>query len=438
MSRSILSTITMAVALYGVIHFGAVGTIAATGPSSDANRIRVLLITGGHDFEQQPFYALFDSMPDVVTTKTAYPAAADLFRPELAADYDVIVFYDMWAQGITPQQQAGLVQLLQRGIGVVALHHTLAAHKDWPEYARIIGGKYYTEDTVVDGRTIPRCEYQHDQDIPVTVADTEHPITRGLTPFQIHDETYKGYDVDPNSHVLLTTDHPQSSKQLAWVRTHENSRVFYMQLGHDHFAYEHPSFRQLVTRAIRWTAGRPADPDAAPLALFNGRDLAGWKPEGAAKWEVRDGLLVGQQGPGNTPGDLLTEASFADFEVEVVFRVQWPANSGVWYRYQSADQAYQADILEYKDPAAWTGTLYGTGKMFLAVNEDPKLVNREGWNSLLIRAVGTRQIVLLNGVQVADVRSDISDHGRIGFQVHPGAEFGPMQIVVKEVRLRPL
>lgn len=135
MSRSILSTITMAVALYGVIHFGAVGTIAATGPSSDANRIRVLLITGGHDFEQQPFYALFDSMPDVVTTKTAYPAAADLFRPELAADYDVIVFYDMWAQGITPQQQAGLVQLLQRGIGVVALHHTLAAHKDWPEYA---------------------------------------------------------------------------------------------------------------------------------------------------------------------------------------------------------------------------------------------------------------------------------------------------------------
>ena len=134
----------------------------------------------------------------------------------------------------------------------------------------------------------------------------------------------------------------------------------------------------------------------------------------------------------------MTEASFADFEVEVVFRVQWPANSGVWYRYQSADQAYQADILEYQDPVALSGSLYGTGQMFLAVNEDPKLVNREGWNSLRIRTVGTRQIILLNDVQVADVRSDISDRGRIGFQVHPGAEFGSMQIVIKAVLLRPI
>ena len=258
MLRLFLSAITGTVAVCGVLNCGMTRTHAATGPSSGANPIRVLLITGGHDYEQQPFYAMFDSIPDVVTTKTAYPAAADLFRPELADDYDVIVFYDMWAQGITPQQQAGLVQLLQRGIGVVALHHTLAAHKDWPEYGRIIGGKYYTEDTVVDGRTVPRCEYQHDQDIPVTIADPEHPITRGLTEFQIHDETYKGYDVDPNAHVLLTTDHPQSSKQLAWVKKYENSRVFYLQLGHDHFAYEHPSFRQLVARAIRWSAdGRP-------------------------------------------------------------------------------------------------------------------------------------------------------------------------------------
>jgi type 1 glutamine amidotransferase len=30
--------------------------------------------------------------------------------------------------------------------------------------------------------------------------------------------------------------------------------VVYLILGHDHFAYENPNFRELVARSIRWTA----------------------------------------------------------------------------------------------------------------------------------------------------------------------------------------
>jgi hypothetical protein len=46
--------------------------------------------------------------------------------------------------------------------------------------------------------------------------------------------------------------------------------------------------------------------------------------------------------------------------------------------------------------------------------------------------------VWLNGHTTADVRDDTSDSGKIGFQVHPGAQFGPMKIVVRELTLRPL
>ena len=183
------------------------------------------------------------------------------------------------------------------------------------------------------------------------------------------------------------------------------------------------------------TAGEAAAP---PTELFNGRDLEGWRQEGKARWEVRDGVLVGQQGPGNTPGDLLTEASFDDFELQVKFRVQWPANSGVWYRYQSPQRAFQADILEYKDPLAWTGTLYCSGKMFIAINKDPQLVDRDGWNTFLIRVCGDRHVIFLNGTEVADVRDDSSDKGRIGFQIHAGDEFAKMRLFVKQVSLRPL
>lgn len=187
----------------------------------------------------------------------------------------------------------------------------------------------------------------------------------------------------------------------------------------------------------RWSTRR-ADADDESVKLFNGKDLTGWQAEGGAKWVVDDGLLIGTQGENNAPGDLFTEASYDDFVLTVTWRAEWPCNSGVWFRYQSPNQAYQADILEYKNPVAWSGTLYCPGKMFLAVNDDPELVNREGWNTFKIRCEGDRSQIWLNGRQVADVHDDTTATGKIGFQVHPGAEFGPMKIVVSQIVLTEL
>ena len=79
--------------------------------------------------------------------------------------------------------------------------------------------------------------------------------TAGLKDFTIHDETYKGYDVPPGVQVLLTTDEPTSSRELAWAKTYEKARVVFLQLGHDHFAYEDADFQKLLANANRWTAG---------------------------------------------------------------------------------------------------------------------------------------------------------------------------------------
>ena len=174
------------------------------------------------------------------------------------------------------------------------------------------------------------------------------------------------------------------------------------------------------------------------IALFNGRDLSGWKAEGKARWESKGGLLIGRQGPRGEAGDLLTEAAYDDFELVVSYKVKWPANSGIWFRYQSPEQAYQADVLEYKNPIAYSGSLYCSGKMFIAINDDPKLVDREGWNRLVIRSQGERQRISINGKQVADVRDDSSKKGRIGLQVHAGDVFTGMQITVKTFKLRKL
>jgi hypothetical protein len=176
------------------------------------------------------------------------------------------------------------------------------------------------------------------------------------------------------------------------------------------------------------------------IKLFNGKDLTGWEATGNARWVVQDGLLVGTQGEKNAPGDLFTTNSFRDFEVVVSYRVEWPCNSGVWFRFQSPGKAYQADILEYKKPVAYSGSLYcpGYSGLFLAANTNPTIENHTGWNEMKIQAKGDHLQIWLNGHQTANMRDIRSDLGKIGFQVHPGAEFAAMKIVVREASIKEL
>ena len=155
--------------------------LAGTGAhAAEAAKLRVLFITGGHDYDVKDFQVAFESFPDVVMEHAQLPEAAAKLTPALADSTDVVVFYDMWVQSFSPQEQEAFVALLKRGIGVVALHHTLAAHQAWPEYEKIIGGKYYPQPREVNGQTIQNSTYDHDQDINVRIADTDHPITRGM------------------------------------------------------------------------------------------------------------------------------------------------------------------------------------------------------------------------------------------------------------------
>jgi hypothetical protein len=170
--------------------------------------------------------------------------------------------------------------------------------------------------------------------------------------------------------------------------------------------------------------------------LFNGRDLTGWETSGGAIFKVEDGCIVGTQGANFAPGDLFTTDAYSDFELLVTYRVVWPANSGVWFRYVDANKAYQADILEWKNPVAYSGSLYAPGKMFLAINGDKELEKRDGWNTIRIVAQGDHLQIWLNGKQTADVHDKDIASGRIGLQIHPGEQFGPMKITVREAKIR--
>lgn len=181
------------------------------------------------------------------------------------------------------------------------------------------------------------------------------------------------------------------------------------------------------------------------VKLFNGENLTGWEKSGNASWIVKNGLLIGTQGQNNAAGDLLTKQTYTDFIMILTYRVKWPCNSGLWFRYQSPQKAYQAEIIEQKNPECYSGTLYrsgkaflGPGEVFIAANENKKFVKRNGWNTMKVHAESDHVQVWINGHQVADLHDDASDSGKIGFEVHPGKQFKHMKIVVHELLLKVL
>ena len=227
--------------------------LAAGSPKPLSNKLRVLVVTGGHAFEKEPFFKLFQDNPDITYQAVEHPNAHALLKAEAAKQYDVIVTYD-YGQQITEEAKADFVARLKEGKGLVVLHHAIAAYPAWPEYWNIIGAHYYLAETNIHGVFKARSGWKEGMHFRIHVPDPSHPVTRGITDFDTHDEAYKWFDVVRECHPLLTTDEPESNPVIAWAKTYKGARVVYIQSGHDHFAYENPSYQQLLRQAIRWTA----------------------------------------------------------------------------------------------------------------------------------------------------------------------------------------
>jgi len=206
-------------------------------------KTKVVVVTAGHGFEREPFFAIFDRIGNIDYVEAKQQDDSEIFEDISNWDYDVIVLYNM-TQRISPRRRANFVKLLEQGVGLLALHHSIAAFEDWPEYRKIIGARYYLNARVEDG-------VRHEAS---TVEDRTHPVTQCMSDFAIHDETYKNCVFEPDNHVLLSTEEPTSDNSVCWARHYRKARVCYIQLGHGPSAYTNSNYRRLVSQAISWCA----------------------------------------------------------------------------------------------------------------------------------------------------------------------------------------
>ena len=203
--------------------------------------MKIAVVTGEHGFREKDFDAVFKNMEGI-----------DFLREDLdifvddpnQKDYETVVFYNFHRPYPTEAQAEAILGLTERGQGIVILHHAILAFPEWDVFSDMCG---ITERADFD--------YFPKQTFHVHVSDHKHPITAGLSDWEMGDETYTMMSAGDDSITLLTTDHPDSMDVLGWSREYGKSRVFCLQSGHDNVTYSNPNFREVLRRGIVWCAG---------------------------------------------------------------------------------------------------------------------------------------------------------------------------------------
>lgn len=246
----------------------------------------VLVVTGGHPFEAEPFFAVFDALDGINWTGATAPEAG----------HDVVVFYDMPGirfTGADPPveliepsaaQRKVIHRLTADGAGLVFLHHAVAGWPAWAEYAEIVGARFHYTPATLRGVTYPDSGYRFDVRHTVEVLAPDHPVCAGLgSTFTLTDELYCFPVLTDGITPLLRTTfdtsdasqffsadlairgrrnsnegwhHPPGSDLVGWVKQASASQVVYLQFGDGPQTYADPSFRQVLGNAITWAARR--------------------------------------------------------------------------------------------------------------------------------------------------------------------------------------
>ncbi len=214
-----------------------------------AEKIKLLVMTGGHGFQPESFFKLFQDNPEITYTSAVENKSAEAWDRDDLLNFDVVLLYDFQRE-LSEAQQAKFHLLLDHGVGLIVLHHALLSYQNWPEYERVAGGKYLLDNERTEAGVTPASTYEGNVDIDLSVVAKDHPIAAGLHDFKMHDEIYRGVRTTKDIAPLLVAE----GKPAAWTRAEKKSRVFTTILGHG--AYSDPNFQRLLAQAIHWTAGR--------------------------------------------------------------------------------------------------------------------------------------------------------------------------------------
>lgn len=330
--------------------------------------------------------------------------------PNLNKKYQIIFQYtqDSYIEGLTSDHVDGILNFVRSGGSWIGLHSAADTFKQYPEYVKMVGGKFETHPAYGALR--------------IQRIATQSPAGDGIEDFEVNDELYHLNDCpSADKDLLLIARSPGDGKTrpVAWTKRYGTGKVFYTTLGHGPDAYKTPMFLKLMTNAFAWAAykGNGASEGDA-MILFNNRELDGWSMSGPGRFVVNGGGAATVDGMGLLWYD---RKSFRDFALELDWKVSRKEdNSGVFVRFpQPANPwtavygGYEIQIGDTYDAKHNTGSVYD----FKGPTSIPTKPVGE-WNHYKIDIRGQKYTIFVNGEKVNEFEGNRSSEGYIGLQNH--------------------
>jgi type 1 glutamine amidotransferase len=156
-------------------------------------------------------------------------------------------------------RMATMRRLMKRGVGFVAIHYTVfvPAEKGGKDFLDWLGG-YFDYET----GTAPNKWYSaiQNKSFNLKPVGTNHPIARGLQPFELHEELYYRLRFQPEDKRIIpilsfAADPHDFDGVVAWATERaDGGRGFGFTGGHTHQNWQNPNVRRMVLNALVWTA----------------------------------------------------------------------------------------------------------------------------------------------------------------------------------------
>lgn len=151
-------------------------------------------------------------------------------------------------------------QLMDKGVGLVTIHWASSIRKKnldrlgdrWLSY---LGGSWVSNVGLSTDKS------------PLKQLIPKHPICRGWTEYELHDEFYLNPTID-KAKPLLQVSTKGKDVVVGWVhKRSDGGRAFGTTLGHYYRNFQISAFRRMVVNGILWTAHVEVPTDGAPIAL---------------------------------------------------------------------------------------------------------------------------------------------------------------------------
>ena len=254
-------------------------------------RRSLLVLSGGHPYEEAPFAELIGSLGDWEVTHLVHPEGGEADAVEAIGAADALLFYDMAGYSFgegkvtmrppSPAFRDALTARFAAGKGAVAMHHALAGWGLWPEWHDWLGGQFHYQP----GSHGPDSGYRHDVAYEARII-ADHPVTRGLpASFPVTDELYlcpideraftplvraEGFAFTRDNFYSAANavagamfsregwEHPQGSNCIAWESRTCPAPLIYLQFGDGPATYTNAHVRQMLAQALDYTSGGTA------------------------------------------------------------------------------------------------------------------------------------------------------------------------------------